>query len=151
MTRFTDETLRHEYKMQGGGYDEIALELGIDFDKVKLTPRMCWVGLQVQADECNHIFTNPRRDLRSNLINLSRHAHQAFHHDLRLGRMLCLLAKSRRAERTGDPREFNVRDIEICAGKSLAGWLDCQKFDSDLFNDMQLELIYRIGRAKEAA
>ncbi len=151
MTRFTDETLRHDYKVSCSGYDEVAFELGVDFDKVKLTPRMCWVGLQVQADEVNHVFTNPRRDLWSNLVCMSRHGHLAFHDNLPLGRLLCLLAKSRKADRTGDPREFNVRELEICAGKSLLGWLDCQRFETELFNDMQIELAYRIGEARVTA
>lgn len=107
-------------------HDEIAFYLGLDFDPVKRTPIKKWERLELKAQECNHIFTNPRLNLRSNLIRLSARAHRAFHGSIEIERVLCLCAKARKAERTGDPREFNIDELNLCRGRrgGVIGFLE---------------------------
>jgi hypothetical protein len=143
VSRFEDKELTDWYRMNNP-CDELLIELGIDFDRVTLKPSMKWVGLQVTPDDMNHIWTNPRRDLRSNLINLTRRAHQAFHANLNLGRMLCMVAKARKAERMGEPKEFDIQELNLCSGKHVLGWIESHDFAEHWAQKLRAELIGRI-------
>src|SRR5690242_14590107 len=105
MTRHSNPLLRDHYRMAHPA-DELAIYLGMDFTEQSM-PKPMWLGLMLDAHDCHHIFSNPRRDLWSNLISLSRRAHVAFHDRMpRELRIACLLAKARKADKLGDPREF---------------------------------------------
>jgi len=146
--KFSNPVLLDQYR-QDNPDDEIAKYIGIDFDPVKLTPVKRWVGLIVSGDDVNHILTNPRRDMRSNVITLSRRAHQSFHHNLRLGRVLCLLAKARKANEIGSPFEFVIADMNYCAGKSIAGWVENQKFAESWIANLQQELLRFVKKMRD--
>lgn len=119
--KHVNDPLRNEYS-DTHGLDEIAFELGICLkDNLGFTPT--FRGMEVKGTETNHIFTNPRWDLWSNLIRLSAPAHRWFHRNLDAGRALCLCAKARKAARTGYPRDFDFEELMICR-KHIVGWLE---------------------------
>lgn len=142
--RYRDRQVRLLYAEQNP-YDEICFNLGLDFDDARY-PTKRWQGLMIDGPECNHIFSFGRRpDIRSNLISLSRNAHRFFHAHLKIGRLLCLLAKARKASRTGDLEQFCIADLDFCGGRSVAGFVECMSFDELWLKDLQKELIGRMA------
>lgn len=139
-----DRELRQLYA-DANPFDEVTFWTGIDFDDM-LRPRKMWEGLVIDAADVNHIFSFGRRpDLKANLISLSRSAHRFFHANLKIGRLLCLLAKCRKAERTGDPEEFSLPDMDFCAGRSVQGFVLCLDVPELWLQDMKAELVSRMA------
>ena len=146
--RHANVMLRRAYA-DATSFDEIAFELGLTWtDSLGMVPM--WVGYQTPGHEINHLNTNPRWDLWSNLIRLSWITHRWFHAHLNEGRILCLLAKAEKCRRLGDPREFDLGELEICR-PNLAGWVESVELEPliEPYRERLLELI--AAKAKETA
>lgn len=73
----------------------------------------------VPAVDVHHIFGgHARQDVWCNLISLSREAHRWCHEYPTAGRIVCLSVKKRKRG-----KDWNVRAMDKCIGKSLKGWL----------------------------
>lgn len=146
--KHVNETLRGEYR-ESHPHDELAFELGITFkDNLGFVPM--WIEFKIPGVETNHLNTNPRWDLWSNLIKLSAPAHRWFHAHLNEGRILCLLAKAEKSKRLGDSRDFNLDELAICR-PNLAGWVESVELEAfvEPYRNRLLELI--AAKAKEIA
>jgi hypothetical protein len=146
--KYLDRQLRQLYAEENP-HDEICFHLGIEFDDT-LRPKQTWKGLVVDGPEVNHIFSFGRRpDIRSNLISLSRNAHRFFHAHLKVGRLLCLVAKARKAHRTGELEEFSLSDLDFCSGRSMAGFVECLELSELWLKELKAELMERIMAMRE--
>lgn len=121
-------------------HDEIAFWLRCNLDGKEL-----WPNVNIPMADLNHLWSVGRRpDLRSNIIALSRENHRQFHADLPAGRVCCLLAKARKAAATNAPEEFDLSELDFAAGKSVAGWVEVQRFDREWLQEFRVELLERM-------
>lgn len=114
-------------------------------------------NLIVDAADVHHIWGGKTRyDYTSNLIAIAREPHDLFHS---VGgwqaelRMLCMYAKARKAEIHGDWRQFDLEELDFCAGLSVAGWTECQSFKDEYLVRCQKHLlkIMEVAREKRGA
>ena len=142
--------------------DEIGFETGIEFARGPLGREqdirpMFWPSgcIEINAADTHHIFSvgGQRPDFRSNLISLARWAHDAFHFrshgDQSPIRVLCLLSKIKKSARLNDPSEFSEAEIDIAAGCSVRGWVECCTFEPawEWVKPYRAELLERLGAA----
>lgn len=137
------------------GFDEIIYFTGC-YPRAKL--EKTWPNRVVQGDVWNylqnhHVWSlNRRPDYWSVLIRVVRETHDWCHAHPQEGRVLALLAKARKSERLGDPRDLNIAELDLAAGKHVAGVVEGYRFEDAMMVDFQSELLERLRKAaKEAA
>lgn len=147
--KHVDEQLRRDY-MTENTLDEWAFYLGLVAKGGKLLPTM--ISTEIPSCDPNHIFVPPRLDVWSNLIALSREAHNYFHANLPIGRTLSVLAKLRKASSRGDPEEIDIEELNIAAGrtefceKSASGMISNYSFEGNAtFEKLQSECLRRLA------
>jgi hypothetical protein len=140
--KHVDEKLRREYA-EVNPNDEWALYLGVRVFGGKLLPTI--IGTLIPAQEVNHVYSNPRRDLWSNFMAQTRDGHRWFHDNIQTGRMLCVLAKARKAMDLGDPRECDISKLDLCCGRSVIGIMENYDCGSNaMLEKMKSETIRRL-------
>ncbi len=111
-----------------------------------------FVGPCQAAEEINHVYSNPRRDVWSNLIALTRESHQWFHSHLREGRVLCILAKLEKQRALGTLDECVIADLDLCCGRHVVGVLGNYDFAGNpLMLGMQERCLRRLGELTREA
>lgn len=97
--------------------------------------------------DVNHIFTNPRRDLRSNFMSMLRGSHDWFHANLHAGRVVCVLTKLIKAEKLSQPEECSLAELDLCAGgDGVIGLIAGYDFAGDeMMMRMQQDCLIRLN------
>ncbi len=142
MSSHYNHELRTAYR-DNNPFDEVVFFLGM-----KMCGQEQWVGLVEDGTDINHIWSNPRRDLQSNLICLTRANHTKFHHKLPVGRVLCMLAKATKRDRANMPEEFNIEELNLCAGKDVYGWVESQEFSEPWMLRRKIDLLLLMDKFK---
>lgn len=138
-------------------YDEPLYWLG-----VRLTSRGLLIECERNVDhgndfdrrlELNHVWTNPRADIRSNFCRMLKPGHDWFHANLSAGRMICVLTKLRKMESIGEPEEFDLTNLNATFGRFVDGCIANYRFVDPLLvrlNDECLERLHRLQTSVEA-
>ena len=84
-----------------------------------------------------------RPDYRSNLIRLTNENHETFHRHLPEGRVLCLLAKVKKARALKRPEEFVIEELETACGKRIEHVFDLPVDEWCLPYQQELERIVK--------
>lgn len=147
---YKNKTLAADYR-DAEQHCELCVELGISWNaksEVTILPRFI---VPLFRRDVHHIWSMGRRpDFRSNLIALADWPHDRFHfgHKGEQGplRMLCMLAKARKAERIGEPEEFDIDELNKASGKLVLGWTQYLRFEErwSWCEPFRLELIRRM-------
>ncbi len=144
MNPHRDKTIRQEYA-DLHWMDEISYWLGLDVDDDGIIEG--WPGTFIGGTEVNHLWSVGRRpDCWSNLIKLAAPAHSWFHKHLPEGRVMCLLSKARKSAKLGDPRDLNIAELDLAAGKHVIGVVESYRFTDSMMVGLQEELVGRLGK-----
>ncbi len=126
--RHQDPDFRREYKLRNRE-DEWTRRLGIK------------LGLNIKLEgewpeECNHIWTAPRRDGLPYIITLSKRHHLWFHAHIDAGRVLSMLVKCLKEE--ADIAAWGVAAGSASKPRPIRSWVESLDF-----RDMRWMLRYR--------
>lgn len=145
------EVLRGEYRDRCEGVDEIALWVGVTWDRdgrlVAVQP-----GHEPRAAAIHEIWSpgGTRPLLWSNFIALGWDPHNRDHFGTKgepvSARMLSMLAKCRKRAETLKQFEFHIPEIDQCAGdKSVLGWVEGLRFMCPFLTAFQFETVTRLA------
>jgi hypothetical protein len=142
-----DTRLYEEYREKCLGVCEVAYYTGIiiKFGRpMMLAERVEW-PYRLQR---HHLFSLGRRpDRWSNLIVLTEEMHRWVQQvEPQKGRVLCLLAKARKAEQTGNPAECDVSELNECAGRNVIGIVEGYRFEEERWKTWQSECVSRLAK-----
>jgi hypothetical protein len=101
-------------------------------------------------NECNHIFTAPRRHVVPCIITLSKFSHDWFHANILVGRMLCILVKLRKGEHDIDLwRKAYGKNVESLCDHEACKEPPYRAFRNEVLGRLRILELER--RRKEAA
>lgn len=94
----------------------------------------------------HHLWSIGRRpDVRSNLLIVTEDMHRYFHANLSASRVICVLAKLRKAELIGEPEEFCLDEVNMAAGKFVSGVVGNYNFRDPLLRRLNEQCCERLA------
>jgi hypothetical protein len=152
--KFKDADMYEEYRQRWGEFCEVCFRTGLTIQNGKV--RFLCEGYELRGTtidplERHHIYSvsGQRPDKLSNLLVCKNSFHEWTHTHQPHGRTIGVLCKLKKREAIGEPAEFDLDEINWCAGKNMAGVISNYCFEEEWMRKFQDECLRRLGEIAE--